>query len=81
MCDLSFSNVSFTNVGALAFGTEMLRSEMASWWISPLLSINCHSVFLLINFGLKSILTDIGTATPANSLGPFSWKKFSTLLL
>ena len=28
MCDLSFSNVSFTNVGALVFGVYMFRVEI-----------------------------------------------------
>jgi hypothetical protein len=31
--DSSFSNVSFTNVGALALGTQMFRIEMSSWWV------------------------------------------------
>ena len=33
MCDLIFSNVSFTNLVALAFGAEMFRIEMSSSWI------------------------------------------------
>lgn len=31
VCDLSFSHVDFTSVGALAFGAKMFRIEMSSW--------------------------------------------------
>jgi hypothetical protein len=31
MCALRFSNVSFMNEGALAFGAEMFRIESSSW--------------------------------------------------
>ena len=31
MCALSFSKVSFMNVGALAFGAQMFRIESSSW--------------------------------------------------
>ena len=31
MCDLSFSSPSFTNVGALAFGSSLSRIETSSW--------------------------------------------------
>ena len=48
MCNLSFSNVSFTNVGALAFEAQMLRNEMSSWWIFPLMKMKCPSPSLLL---------------------------------
>jgi hypothetical protein len=35
MCVLSFSKVSFINVGALAFRTQMFRVETFSWWNFP----------------------------------------------
>jgi len=50
MCCLSFSNVSFTNVDALAFGAYMFEIEMSSWWIFPLMSMKCPFPSLLINF-------------------------------
>jgi hypothetical protein len=31
MCALSFSEVSFMNVGALSFGAQMFRIEISSW--------------------------------------------------
>jgi hypothetical protein len=51
MCDLSFSKVSFKNVGAFAFGPLMSRIETSSWWIFPLMSMKCPSPSLLITFG------------------------------
>lgn len=31
MCDLSFGNVSFMNVGVIVFGAYMFRIETSSW--------------------------------------------------
>ena len=45
ICGLSFSNVSFMNVGALAFGAQMVRIELSSWWIFPLVSMKCLPFF------------------------------------
>lgn len=43
ICGLSFSNVSFTNVGALAFGAYMFNIEKSSWWLFSFMSIKCPS--------------------------------------
>jgi hypothetical protein len=64
MCHLSFSNVSFRNVGALAFGAQMSRTELSSWWIFPLMSMKSPSLSLLIKFCQKSTLLDIRMSTP-----------------
>jgi hypothetical protein len=72
MHNLSFSNVSLTNVSALAFGALMFRIETSSWWIVPLMNINYTSPSLLINFSRKSISLDIRMAIPACLLGPFA---------
>lgn len=50
MCDLSFSNTSFVNVGALTFEDKMFRTEVSSWWIYPLMGIKCPSTFPVVNF-------------------------------
>ena len=71
MCDLSFSNVSFANVGALAFEVYMFRIEMPSWWIFSLMSITYPTLSLFITFDGKSILLVIRMATPTCFLGLF----------
>ena len=45
MCDLSFSNVSITNVDTLAFGTQVFRIETLSW-----VSFNEYEVSFAIDF-------------------------------
>ena len=40
-------------------------------------NMKCPSLFLLIDFSLKSVLLDIGRAALASFLGPFDWKIFS----
>jgi hypothetical protein len=50
MCVLSFTKVSFMNVGATAFGAEIFRIETFSWWIFPLMKIKCTSSSCLIMF-------------------------------
>ena len=45
MCNLSFSNVSFTNVGALVFGSE-LRYRVGIFF---LMCMKCLSFCLLVN--------------------------------
>ena len=68
MCDLSFTDVSFTNVTVL---------KRSSWWIFHLVSMKCPFPSLLINFGWKSTLLDIKIAIPACFLDPFAWKTIS----
>jgi hypothetical protein len=51
MCALSFSKVSFMNLGALAFGASMFRIEIFSWWIFSLMYMKCPSSSHLITFG------------------------------
>ena len=55
MCDLSISNLSFTNMIALALGVQMLRWNFFLVDF-PLMSKKFPFPSLLINFGLKSIL-------------------------
>ena len=76
MCDLSFSNVSFTYVGALVFGTFMFSTGISSWWIFLVTNMKCPFLCLLIDLSLKSILLDIRLAIPACFLGLFDWKIF-----
>ena len=51
MSNLTFSNVSFTNMGALVFRGLMFRVETSSWWISPVM----NGKFLLLPFGLPLV--------------------------
>lgn len=60
----------FLNMGTLVFGAQMLRISMSSQWILTL-SIQYPSLFLLISFGLRSILSDIKMATQVHLLGIF----------
>ena len=73
MCALSFSKVSFMNVGALAFGELMLRFEHSSLYIFPLMCMKCRSISFLMTFGWKSILPDIRMSTSACFLEQFAW--------
>jgi hypothetical protein len=63
MCDLSFRNVSFMNVGALEFGAWKFRIEMSFWWIFPLKRMKCFSLLLFTLFSWKTILLDTRSAT------------------
>ena len=45
-CDLNFSNISFTTVGAFAFGAQKFRIEKSSWWIFPFMSMKYASLSL-----------------------------------
>ena len=73
---LSFSKVSFMNLGTLALETQMLRFEIFSWWIFSLMNMKFTSSSHLITFGEKSVLLYIRMATPACFLEPFAWKTF-----
>jgi len=53
MCALSFSKVSFMNMGALAFGAPIFRIESSSWWIFPLMNMKCPSLSFFNDFWLK----------------------------
>jgi hypothetical protein len=75
MYALSFTKVSFMNVGALAFGAKVFRIERI---LKLIFSFDEYEVFFLffflITFGRKLILFDIKIATPAYFLVPFAWK-------
>jgi hypothetical protein len=43
------------------------------WSISLFISMECPSLSLLINVGLKSTLSEISIATPACFQGPLAW--------
>jgi hypothetical protein len=58
------------------FGAYMLRIDISSWCIVPLINMKWPSLSLLTNFSLKSTLSDVSMATPACLWGPFAWKTF-----
>jgi hypothetical protein len=47
MYELSFSTVSFRNVGAVEFGAKMFRIEMSSWLI---FSFDDYEASFLVSF-------------------------------
>jgi hypothetical protein len=51
MCALSFSEVSFMNLVAIAFGALIFRIETFSQWTFLLMSMKCPSTSYLITFG------------------------------
>jgi hypothetical protein len=58
----------------------MLRIDMSCWWIVPFICMKWPSLSLLIDFILKSTLSDMSIATPAYLWGPFAWRIFSHIL-
>ena len=74
---LSVNNITFTNMGALVFGTLMINIERLFWWIFSLMRMKCLSFPIsLITFCRKSILLDIRMQYPACILGPLVWNFF-----
>jgi hypothetical protein len=59
-------------LGALTLGAYRLIIIISFWSTSPFISMECPSLFHLINVGLKSTLSEINIATPACFWGPFS---------
>ena len=49
---------------------------MSSWWILPLSIMKCPSASLFMALVLKSILSDIGIATPGVFSCSFAWSIF-----
>jgi hypothetical protein len=55
---------------------HMLRIDISSWWIFPLINMKWPSLSLLTDFNLHSTLPDISVAMPACLWGPFAWRTF-----
>jgi hypothetical protein len=60
-----------TWLGVPVFGAFMLRTDISSWWIVPLINMKWPLLSLLIDFSLKYTLSDISVSTPACFWGPF----------
>ena len=54
----------------------MLRTEVLSWLIFPLMSMKCHFPSLLTNFLVKCDLLDIRIAKTACFLSASAWNIF-----
>jgi hypothetical protein len=54
----------------------MLRIDISCWWIVPSINMKWLSLSLLIDFSLKSTLSEMRIGTPACSWHPFVWKVF-----
>jgi hypothetical protein len=63
----------FDEIGCTEIGCTWLIIAISFWYISPFISMKRPSLSHLINVNLKSILTDIGIATPACFQGPLAW--------
>jgi hypothetical protein len=53
----------------------MLRINISSWWIVPFTNMK-WPLSLLIDFSLKSTLSDMSMTTPSYLWGPFAWTIF-----
>jgi hypothetical protein len=80
LCNLSSSNVSFKNVGALVSGHSYLELiyHLGRFFFFDEYEVSFPVSF--INFGYKSILLDIRMATPACFLRWFALENFSLAL-
>jgi hypothetical protein len=58
------------------FGANMLRIDISSWWIVPFINMKWPSLSVVIDFSLKSTLSDMSVATLHCLWGPFAWKTF-----
>jgi hypothetical protein len=58
------------------FGAYMLRIDISSGWIVPLINMKWPSLSLQTDFSLKSALSDIIIATLFCLQGSFVWKTF-----
>jgi hypothetical protein len=65
--------VCLMKLGALTLGAHSLIIVISFWCISPCISMECPSLFCLINVGLKSTLSEMSIATPACFQGTFAW--------
>jgi hypothetical protein len=59
-------------LGALTLGAYRLIIFISFWFISPLISMECHSLSHLINLSFKSTLGEISIATLACFGGPLA---------
>jgi hypothetical protein len=66
-------------LGAMTLGEYRLMIVISFWSISPFISMECPSLSLLINVGLKSTLSEISIATPAFFGGYWLGKSSSSL--
>lgn len=54
------------------FGSQMLRIGISSWWMFPLINMECAYLSLAVSFGLKIILSDIKMAILVCFFSPFT---------
>jgi hypothetical protein len=73
ICVFRFLRVCLMKLGALMLGAYRLIIVISFWCISPLISMECLSLFHLIKVGLKSALSKISISTPACFWGPLPW--------
>jgi hypothetical protein len=60
----------FDKMNALMLGAHRLMIVTSFWCISPFISMECPSSYL-INVNLKSTLSEVSNAIPAYFCGPF----------
>jgi hypothetical protein len=65
--------VCLMKLGALTLDAYRLTIVISFWCISPFISMECPSLYHLINVGLKSTWSEISIATPACFQGQLAW--------
>jgi hypothetical protein len=73
VCALRSFVVYLMKLDALMLGVYRLIIVISFWCIYPFISMECPSLFHLINVSLKSTLSEISIATPASFQGPLAW--------
>jgi hypothetical protein len=79
ICSVRSFRVCLMKLGVLTLGAYRLIIVISFWSISPFISMQCPSLFHLINVGLKSILSEISIAIPACFGGHWLGKSSSSL--
>ena len=69
-------SICLTYCGAPMLGAYIFIMVISSFWIDPLIIMQCPSLSLFTAFVLKSILSHMSIATPAFFLSLFVWKIF-----
>ena len=71
---LKSSKIFLIHLGAPMLGAYRFTIFVSSWWILPLSIMKWPSGSLFMTPFLKSILSDMSSATPAFLSSPFAWK-------
>lgn len=76
LCDFNYSSVSFMELVPYHLVNKSSELELFSMDNFPLMGIYCPSIYLLISFDLKPVLSDTKMTMPAWFLVLFAWNTF-----